>query len=201
MNIIFRWLFRNIPPEEEADFLVRRAASSGYNIFINPDFRKLINFAEQSEEEQNRIFNELVVTGICLLDLIIATKLTDIKPERQHFWLDVRKKIPDTFCGWLSVLGLAGEFTNIWKKLIALRVKEYLDGQKEIKEAWANKFKNHPDYEVLTESAARIENITVGCMLHITRGNANKAADDPLRRHLRAWLLQLNNQLYKRVGW
>ena len=201
MNIISRWLFRNIPPADEAEFLVRRAASSGYGVFINPDFRRLINFAKQSEEEQNRIFNELVVTGICLLDLIVASKLNDVKHGRRHFWLDVREKIPDAFCGWINTLGMAGEFVDIWKKLIDLRVKEYLEGQNETREVWTREFKNHPDREVLTESAARVENITVGCMLHITRGKASKAADDPLRRHLRAWIIQLNNRLYERVGW
>ena len=201
MFIFFRWLFKNIPPDKETETLVRRAAASAYGVFINPDFRRLVNWSAQSEQEQDRIFNELLVTGIALLDLIIDAKLPDIKPGRQHFWRGVKGKVPESFCDWLAGLGIAGQFVDMWKKLIDMRVKEYFDEQKQTRAAWAREFKDHPDKSILTEAAARLETVVVGSMLHITRGKASTAADDPLRRHLRTWISVLDHRLNERVGW
>ncbi|MFZ2189430.1 MAG: hypothetical protein WA057_02095 [Candidatus Magasanikiibacteriota bacterium] len=203
MNIIFRKLFKNIPPVKEADYLLKRTNASAYQIFINPDFRQLVDFDSQSQTEQDRIFNELVVTAIVYLMSMIDFAITQdkIKAERIHFWMDLRDMIPDVYVNYLKSLGIHGQNLDIWKKLIKLRWNEYVEEQKNTRTAWAKEFAEHPDKDVLNEMAVRLETITVGSLIHITRGQAKSNADDPLRRHLRTWLSTLEYKLQKRIGW
>lgn len=203
MNIIFRKLFKNIPPEKEGEHLLGRVNASAYQVFINPDFRELVNFEQQSQVEQDRIFNELVVTAIIYLMLIVDSRLKweQIKPDRIRFWMKLLDLVPDLYVDYLKGLGIAEQHLDIWKKLIDLRWKEYQEEKKNTRSAWAKEFAEHPDKAVLNEIAVRLETVTVGAMLHITRGKANSNADDPLRRHLRTWLSTLENKLGSRVGW
>lgn len=203
MNIIFRKLFKSIPPKEEADYLLKRANASAYQVFINPDFRRLTNFDKQSQVEQDRIFNELVVTAIVYVMLMINSWLDEdrVKADRIHFWMDLRDMISNVYVDYLKSLGIAGQHGDIWKKLIELRWDEYVDEQKNTRSAWAKEFAEHPDKDVLNEMAVRLETMTVGALIHITRGKAKSNADDPLRRHLRTWLSTLEGKLYKRIGW
>lgn len=203
MNIIFRKLFKNIPPEKEGEYFLKRANASAYQVFIDSGFRQLSDFNQQSQIEQDRIFNELVVTAIVYIMLMIDGKLEEerVEPERIHFWMKLRDMIPGLYVNYLKGLGIAGEHLNIWKKLIDLRWSEYKGEQKNTRSAWAKEFAEHPDKDVLNEIAARLETVTVGVLLHITRGKAKPNADDPLRRHLRTWLSTLEYKLGKRVGW
>lgn len=203
MNIIFRKLFKNIPPEKEGEHLLGRVNASAYQVFINPDFRELVNFEQQSQVEQDRIFNELVVTAIIYLMLIVDSRLKceQIIPDRIRFWMKLLDLVPDLYVDYLKGLGIAGQHLDIWKKLIDLRWKEYQEEQKNTRSAWTMEFAEHPDKAVLNDLAVRLETVTVGVIFHITRGKANLNADDPLRRHLRTWLGTLENKLGSRVGW
>lgn len=203
MNIIFRKLFKSIPPEKEGEYLLKRANASAYQVFIDLNFRRLTNFDKQSQVEQDRIFNELVVTAIVYIMLMIDSRLNEerVEPERIRFWMKLRDMIPGLYVNYLKGLGIAGEYLNIWKKLIDLRWSEHKGEQKNTRSAWAREFAEHPDKDALNEMAVRLETVTVGVMLHITRGQANTNADDPLRRHLRTWLSTLEYKLGKRVGW
>lgn len=203
MNIIFRRLFKCIPPEKEGEYFLQRVNASSFQVFIDPNFRQLTNFDKQSQVEQDRIFNELVVTAIIYVVLMIDGKLDEerVKPDRIHFWMKLRDMIPDLYVNYLKGLGIAGQHLDIWKKLIDLRWKEYKNEQKNTRSAWAKEFAEHPDKDVLNEVAVRLETVTVGALLHITRGQAKTNADDPLRRHLRTWLSTLEYKLRKRVGW
>lgn len=202
MNFLLKRIFRKyIPPEREAAFLVKVAAGSAYQVFLDDRFRALIRFGQHSEEEQNRIFNELVVTGLVLLALLINDSYDEIIPERKEFWRSVREEVPLRFTGWLSEIGIAAEFAQIWKKLIQLRLEEYQADQIQTRHAWIEEMFRDQDRndEALNDAAVRIETLVVGSLLHLTRGAAKP--DDPLRKHLRTWLCVLDRKLAFRVGW
>ena len=57
-----------------------------------------------------------------------------------------------------------------------MRVEEYREGKKETRDAWAQAFRDHPDKSVLDERAVRLETLTVGALIHITRGTADREA-------------------------
>ncbi len=200
MNFLIRKLFKNvIPPEDESDYLIKIISKSAFQVFRDKRFRQLVDFNKQSEEEQNRIFNELVVTALIFLMLLLDDNIPKFKPERKSFWQKVREKIPKAYTGWMTSLGIEKKYVDIWEKLINLRLREYKREQKETRYVFLEEFLEKRDNEELQDAAVRLETLTVGSMLHITRGKAKP--DDPLRRHLRTWLSTLNYKLERKVGW
>jgi len=203
MNIIFRKLFKSISPEEEGKTLLGRANASAFSIFQDEGFRKLAVFFNQSQVEQDRIFNELCVTAIIYLMFIIEGKLyfERVVPERIRFWNSLHDMIPDLYVNYLKSLGIDEQNASIWKKLIQMRHREYKDNRRITRSAWTKELatsKVNPEFD---EMAVRLETLTVGALDHITRGQAGPDFQDPLRRHLRTWLSTLEARLYKRVGW
>ena len=199
MNFIFRRLFRHLPPEKETEHLVKVVCGSAYAVFLDRHFREKVNFAKQTQTEQDRMFNELVVTAMLLLISIIKDKLYLIEGERHNFWRQVLEQVPKNLVDWLGSLGIAKEYLDIWRKLIDLRLNEYQQRQSQTRRTWAEEIANHPEEEQLNDAMVRVETLTVSSMLHLTRGKAER--DDPLRRRLRTWLSVLNNKLESRVGW
>src|SRR3989344_2572201 len=170
MFFLFRWLFgKFIQPEQEGRFLVKIVSGSAYQVFLDESFRELADFKRQNEEEQNRIFNELVVTGLGLLLLLIDDKLPNIKDERKNFWKEVRDKVPELFTEWLESLGIAKTYVGIWAKLIDLRMDEYLKDKGMTRNVWAEELFKENDEE-MNDAAVRVETMTVSSLLHITRG-------------------------------
>lgn len=199
MFFLFRLLFgKFIQPEQEGRFLVKVVSGSAYQVFLDESFRELVDFKRQNEEEQNRIFNELTVTGLGLLLLLIDDKLPSIKDERKNFWKEVRDKIPELFTAWLESLGIAKTYVEIWTKLIDLRMDEYLKDRGITRNAWAEELLKENDEE-MNDAAVRVETMTVSSLLHITRGKAKPRS--PLHFHMRTWLSALDHKLRKRVGW
>ncbi len=200
MNFLLKKFFRKyISPKKEAAFLVKVAADSAYQVFLDDHFRAMVRFKQQTEGEQNRIFNELVVTGLVLLTLLIDDGYTAIIPERKEFWRGVREETPLQFTGWLSEVGVAAEFTRIWGKLIQLRLEEYRAGQVQTRYAWVEELFQDRDDETLGDAAVRIETLVIGSLLRLTRGAAKPG--DLLRKHLRAWLCALDRKLASHIGW
>jgi len=212
MNFFFRKLFSNhIKPEEEGDFLVRLVSGSAFSVFSDEQFRRMINFEKRKQIEQDRIFNELVVTGLILLLMMINDFLPDIDPERKQFWHDIKEGIPDLFVNWLKEVGVGDKFAGIWKKLIYLRWDEYKKEQSATRRMFLGSALGDIQNEAFKDAAVRVETTTVGSLLYITRGNAKPRRisgelygaklNDPLRKHLCTWLSTLNHKLETRVGW
>ena len=201
MNFFLRKIFsKHIKPEEEGEFLVRLVGGSAFGVFSDEQFRRLINFEKRKQIEQDRIFNELVVTGLILLLMMINDFLPDIDPERKKFWQEIKEGIPTFFVNWLKEVGVGNKFAAIWKKLIYLRWNEYQKEQIVTRrifflESALGDIQN----ETFKDAAVRVETVTVGSLLHLTRGKAKP--NDPLRKHLRTWLSALNHKLETRVGW
>lgn len=200
MNFFLRKIFsKHIKPDEEGEFLVRLVSGSAFSVFSDEQFRQMVNFEKQKQVEQDRIFNELVVTGLMLLLMMINDFLPDVEPERKQFWQDIKEGIPDLFVNWLKEVGVGDKFTAIWKKLIYLRRDEYKKEQVVTRRIFLGGESANISNEAFKDAAVRVETATVGSLLHITRGQAKP--NDPLRKHLRTWLSALNHKLETRVGW
>lgn len=200
MNFLLKKLFRKyIEPSRETKFLVKVAAGSGYEIFLDQKICQLMNFENQTQSEKDRIFNELVVTALVLLLSIVESRLPDIEPSRQEFWQTVHKEIPDIFTQWLTELEVHRNHVDIWRKLIDLRYDEYKENRWRVKQALVDELEKNRDEEEINEMAVRVATLTTSGLLHITRGRAKP--DHPLRKSLRTWLLVLGQKLEKRVGW
>jgi len=199
MNFFFQKFFsKYLKPEEEGEFLVRLVSESAFCVFSDEQFRRMINFEKRKQVEQDRIFNELVVTGLVLLLMMISDFLPDVDPERKQFWQDIKEGIPALFAGWLKGVGVEEKFAALWEKLIHLRWDEYKKEQAATRRIFFGAALGNIQNEAFKDAAVRVETTTVGSLLHITRGKAKP--DDPLRKHLRAWLSALNHKLETRVG-
>ena len=120
MNFLLRKLFKNIPPKEEGKTLLLRVSGSAFQVFKDENFRKLVDFDNQEQMEQDRIFNELVVTAIVQLMFMIESKLAHekIKADRIRFWNSLHDMIPDLHVEFLKSKGAEVQFADIWKKLL-----------------------------------------------------------------------------------
>jgi len=200
MNFLVRKILgKHFSPAEWANFLVKETAESAGKVFNDSQFQKLARVQEFDEEERNRIFNEVQVTGLVYLILLIENKLRYMADERISHWREVAQAIPAVYCAWLAELGIAQEFVDIWKKLIDLRLSEYQEeffGTKEVLEKrLADELEGRQ--EEVKDAFYRLETVAVASMLHITRGKAKP--DDPLKRHLMTWLGVLEANTSKNI--
>jgi len=98
-------------PEQMADAtaagLVQVAAHNAFQLFWNKEFRRLASFDVISQIEQDRIFNELVVSYVVLLLLLLeAPDLRDCPREFRDYLLDLKERIPNAHTDYLRSLGV-----------------------------------------------------------------------------------------------
>ena len=103
-----------IRPHQEASMLVRLIADSAFNVFTDEQFRKSIDFDKEKQEEQDRIWNELAVTGLLFLLAFLDDYLKADDLERREFWAEVNNEIVSEFIKWLEELKIPDEFVKVW---------------------------------------------------------------------------------------
>lgn len=178
-----------------AENLAEVVSGSSFSFWKQKDFRERVSFDEITQTEQDRIFNELVVSGLVFLMFILDSFVADIEAvEKRIVMSKVRDKIPDGYIKTLAGLGIERKYRREWKKLIDLRLHEYLDSRRYAKEEvmFAEEFKGKEEYK---DAWARIETIAIGCFSHIRRGKGK--THDPLWKMIRFWLISLENDLRK----
>jgi hypothetical protein len=200
MNFITRYFFKKyIKSEDECVQLISMVNLSAYQAFTDKEFRELVEFEKINEEEQNRIFNELTVTALIMLISVIGNRAPFIKQKRKNFWQEVREKIPEIFVDNLEKIGIAKEYTGLWKKVLSQRLKEYKERKEITKEALEEELKNEKLSEKIRKDLIGLETLSLSSMLHITRGKSKNK--DLLKKHLKGWLCGLYYKLDREVGW
>ena len=171
---------------------------SGFRIFQDAQFRKLASFGKLSIKEHDRIFNELEVSGMCLLFFYLQSMRPLMKPEDYHFWQDVELRVPEQFEQSLMGLGVDSANAKLFKQLIAIRHEEY---QKLIKNVWEASNAAKPEFQELPEEmkylGAAIQSVAIGTANHIKRGKLIK--NDHLTGFLIDWLMKLRRQMHRFV--
>jgi len=180
-----------------AGSLDRAASQNAFQIYRHPIFRRLVSFESLEKIEQDRIFNELVVTNIVLLMLSLEANDLRIKEELKEFILLVKDSLPKAHCDELANLGIEKQYLDIWEKLIKLRYEEYSNNKNEIREA-SMQLKAR-DKELTTDDIVDIQSIlplqtvAFGCFDHICRGKT-KGKEDLLNfliRHQGRFYIQM----------
>ena len=185
-------------PKEEAESLMLLALRSAYNIFRDRKFRKIINFEKQDEEEQNRLFNELAVTAVVLLKMILEDDIPRIPLKRREFWQEVDSQLIKHFHSWLGDIGIPDRYLKIWKKLFQLRINEFKENEGEARHVWLEELLASQN-EALNDATVRVGAISVSAWMHLRRQKPPE--NDKLRDYAKNWIISLNNQLAKRIGW
>lgn len=191
--MLLRWMLKKLGPEKMAEEIVQVACGSVYKVFIDKDFRKQLNFERQSRIEQDRFFNELVVTALILVYYISETAVADKQGDDACFWRSVRDLLKTNFLAWLGQLGIDKKFVDTWGRLIELRTEEY-NGDKIEMRRQMTESKEFQD-QVLNVRFIRVQVLAIGCLRHLRRGK--ETPKDPLYKYLLSWLTDLNKKIEK----
>ncbi|HBR79356.1 MAG: hypothetical protein UR66_C0007G0008 [Candidatus Moranbacteria bacterium GW2011_GWE1_35_17] len=197
-------LFSNNDPEKEAGFLVQMVCESAFTVFRDGQFRKLIDFEKRDQEDQNRIFNELEVTGLILLLFLIDDSVQFVNIKRKKFWSEVRDMVSETFLNWMGSMGIEDQFLDIWKNLIDERENEYKERIEILREHLkknvfnSSELAKKPIKETVKRKFIRLECFSFGCAEHMPWKKPIKD-QKALQQHLKSWILVLDIKLAKRI--
>lgn len=158
-------------PDELAKILTEKIANSAFAFFRQNNFREAVNFNGLVQEEQDRIFNELVATGVSLAILMFTT-MSDLaqKKKKDHvveFYQELIIELYSRYGNWLRELGTEEKFALMWKDLIEMRVEEYRKDHLEHKKELPDELKANPWISVCS----------IGYLYHIRRGKPEKKDD------------------------
>jgi hypothetical protein len=199
-NFIRGWKYNTDP--ERIVYKTRDIAMAGavaaFNFFRDEKFHELAGFAALSEEEQNRIFNELTVTNLVLALLLLEQiAREDDSEDKKNYLRALRDALPDNFIGYLKEKGIPNELAEIWKKLIDLRRGEYAENMT----AYRQEFFSHGDKimaAVASDNKLLIfQTVVFGLYDHIVRGQVKK--DDPLYLYFQPYLLGYYKEFLKKM--
>jgi len=198
MNFLVRKILgKYFTSDQWANFIVKETAESGRKVFDDSQFQELAKVKYLDKEEQNRIFNEIQVTGIVYSMIFTEQKRKYLNENRANLWREVVEKIPEAFYIWLSELGIESKYIDIWNKLINLRLREYQKGMIEMKNIFRKDLVDEPS-ERIKEFFYSLQTVALGGALHIARGEIK--SNDPLKKHMVAWLRALHTDLAKKIN-
>ena len=150
----------------------RLASEHAFKIFRDNKFRNLLWFSSLSQVEQDRVFNELVVSGICLVMLTMEAPDLQSAPELKEYFQFVRDQMSKAHVNELKNYGSEKKYLKTWEKLIDLRYEEYHKEKLEIRSAALEMDINDGSRESLEEIQIMlpVNTIAIGAHRHILRG-------------------------------
>jgi len=155
--------------------LARAAVGAAVKLFRDKRFRRLAALEQLDQTEHDRIFNELVVTCLTLIMLLLEAPDLRVAGDFQRYLADMSKKIPRAHLDHLESLGVESDPLQDWEKLIAMRYEEYARDRHSVRAA-----------AMQIESATKVldldglskihlllplQVVAIGCHDHICRGD------------------------------
>jgi len=163
--------------EATAAALAQAAAGSAFHLFRDKQFRQLAGFDQLSQTEQDRIFNELVVSCLVLIILIIEAPDLRVAAEFRHYLSELSHKIPEAHVDRLKSLGVENKHLRNWKKLITLRYDEYAKDRHDVRAAAMQLESSEKglDLDALSkiQMLVPVQTVAIGCHQHICRGKTD----------------------------
>ena len=179
-----KFIFGPVPVEKAAAKIVKKIANSAFHVFKDEEIREMLNFSKIGQTEQDRIFNEFVATGLSLA-ILMAETIFRLNEEKRDSFRKLKDEIFIYYPNWLKELGVEEEYCDIWRKLIKMRCEEY---QKDFEE-----YQGHlPDPK---KANPWVSVVAIGGLHQLRRGKTSP--EDPLFKHLLAWLKFLANDIEK----
>lgn len=171
------------PPEFEsleqmsdatATALTQAAANSAFRLFRDRQFRRAARFERLGQTEQDRIFNELVVSFIALLLLILEAPDLRIEPDLRDYLKIVHKAIPSMYLTHLKSIGVQTQHLRDWETLLSMRHEEYARDRHEVRAAAMQMGSNGKNLDLDELSKIQIllpvQTVAIGCHHHLCRG-------------------------------
>ena len=168
------------------------------SLFNAPKFRTFIRFEKHSEEEQNRFFNELTVTNLVLLMLLIEQRAQEISEEDHKEYVQaLRLAVPVYYKDFLRRVGIKEEFASIWDKLIDLRYDEYATDMLEFRRRFMEEKSEALNEMALDNRVMIFQTVVLGLYSHLMRGKITKG--DPFYKYLQEYLVSIHKGFIKRI--
>lgn len=164
-------------------------------MFHGSAMRKRLNFDNASEEEQNRFFNEFMVSYFVMLLLLVEKRRQLIEEPYEREYLRVlREALPKCYVAWIASLGIAKENVETWRKVVDLRYDEYAKDQYE----WRSMmFEHRPNISEYPE-VIMFQTISFGLYYHLRKGKTDTR--DKLYNLIQDQMLPTFRDLYKKMS-
>jgi hypothetical protein len=144
MGILNNILHRNKDAPEIAADVAMLIAEESFKKFREQGFRDVIGFAAMDQEEQDRVFNEFVVTGLCLVYLTLERGEDENPNEKSRdTFRQIKNNLTGGYVKTLAGTGVEKEFTDLWYQLVAMRCEEYRQDYETHKEVFTDKRENY----------------------------------------------------------
>ncbi|MDO8451799.1 MAG: hypothetical protein Q7S76_02925 [bacterium] len=199
-NTIRFWKYSTHPAkmEHRCRKTVLFGSHLAHNCFRDEEFRSLIRFDKHSEEEQNRLFNELTVTNIALLMLLIDQRVQETSEEfYKEYLVALRKAVPEFYSAFLRRINIPEALAKLWDQLVEMRYDEYSNDMLEFRRRFFDE-ENELAHEIASDNFAMIfQTVVLGLYSHLTRGKIKKG--DPLYLFLQKYLVGVHKGLIKRI--
>ncbi len=189
MNFIKKFFSQPKSPEQVAEHIMWLVAKESFDKFREKNFRTQLAFDHLDEEEQNRIFNELVVTGLALAYLSMETveKLNSHEQSKLLF-RSIKNNLCSAYVKQLRSGDVEKELCDLWYALLAKRCQEYREDYKNYKENFSNRRENQ--WVGIT---------AIGGLHHIRRGKST--SQDALLPDFSRWCGRMNINIQKAIAY
>ncbi len=169
--------------------LVEAAAGSAFQLFRDKKFRRLAAIEQLSQEERDRIFNELVVALVVLIMLLLEAPDLHGAGEFRGYLATLNKSIPKAHVDQLRSLGVETNHLQDWEKFIGMRYEEYARDRHNVRAAamQIESAEKRLDLDDLSKikMLVPVQAVAIGCHHHICRGDT-EGRDDLLTLMLRS---------------
>jgi hypothetical protein len=161
--------------------LVQMAAHQAFQLFRDKEFRRLVSFDILSQIEQDRIFNELVISYVVLIILVLEAPDLRVPSEFRDYLLALKEKIPRAHVNYLRSLGVEAEHLQNWEKLMDLRYEEYAKDRHEVRAAAMQLESSEKALDLNDLSKIQmlvpVQTVAIGCHTHVCRGESQGRDD------------------------
>lgn len=171
---------------------------SGFQFFRDARFRKYALFHKLPVAEHDRIFNEVMVAGVCMVLFCLRFLKTLGRFEGYRFWQEVENYAPKQYQKMLMGFGVDSGNAKLFRELIEMRYSEYEKIIKDVRRVSSvenKEFRELPDEAKFMAGAIRAT--ALGTADHIKRGKL--VEDDPLVDVLVDWLLAMHKRIFRFV--
>lgn len=172
-------------PEELAKRVTEMIAKESFRIFRRKKFRELNNFPQIDQTEQDRIFNELVASGLALSILMFETIAQKRIGVIEQYLMHARMETLSCYGNMLRNLGVEEEFAGLWKGLIKMRSDEYRKDLKIYLKHGPKTARKNP-WPII---------VSIGGFKHVTRGKGKP--QDPLYKIFLDWICDVTLRIDK----
>lgn len=188
--------------------MINCAVESAFRFFKDEEPRKLLNFEKLDQIEQDRIFNELVMTAILAIVFALNSRilyeeyLPDSRSLRAKisFLKDIKNQVFNDFLEWYSGFGIDKKYIDLFEKCLKMRYDEYQEDKiRLIKELPKEDiFDYEIDNELAHHELCAMQSLVVGSLFHIKRGETSP--EDIFVRPYKTWLFISYGNLKRRVN-